>query len=190
MNRLKQLYQDKIVEQLKKDLGVTNNLAVPKLSKIIVNIGIGDAGKDKQIKEKILNYMGRICGQKAQFRPAKKSIAEFSIRQGDAVGIRTILRGERMYEFLDKLLSIVLPRVRDFSGISLKAFDNNGNYNLGLSEQIIFPEVDYDTIDRVRGLQITINTTAKDKASSLLLLKYLGVPFEKDDSVNSKQDAK
>jgi len=180
MNRLQQKYQEKIAPQLKKELALANIMAVPKLKKIVVNMGIGDASKDKNILDKIVNYVGKIAGQKPQLRKSNKSIAEFNVRKNDAIGVRVTLRGVRMYEFYDKLVSIVLPRVRDFQGVKANAFDQQGNYNLGLSEQIIFSEVDYDTIDRVRGLQITINTTAKNRDSAYLLLKYLGMPFEKE----------
>lgn len=180
MNRLQKKYQDEILPNLKKELKIKNNLACPKVEKIIINMGMGDANKDKKIKEKILKYMTQISGQKPQFCQTKKAIAEFAIRKGDAVGIKTTLRGIRMYEFLDKLCSIVLPRVRDFQGVSLKAFDGEGNYNLGIREQIIFPEVEYDTIDRIRGLQITIKVKNANKESSYLLLKSLGMPFEKE----------
>ena len=181
MNRLQEKYQKEILPQLKKELEIANNMAVPKLAKIVINMGMGDASKDKQIQDKIMAYMTQIAGQRPQFRKAKKSIADFGVREGDAVGIKTTLRGERMYEFYDKLCSIVLPRLRDFQGVSLKAFDRQGNYNLGLSEQIVFPEVVYDTIDRVRGLQITITTTAKNRDEAYLLLRYLGMPFEKEE---------
>jgi large subunit ribosomal protein L5 len=181
MNRLKKLYQDKVVLGLKKELKLKNNMSVPRLNKIIINMGIGDTVKDKKNQKKIVDYIAKIAGQKPQLRPALKSIAEFGLRKGDPVGVRAILRGQRMYEFYDKLVSIVLPRVRDFQGVKKSSFDNQGNYNLGLTEQIIFPEVDYDTIDRVRGLQVTINTTAKDKNQAYLLLKYLGMPFEKEE---------
>lgn len=179
MNRLQQLYQDKIQPTLQKELGLSNPMAVPKLTKVIINLGIGDAAKDKGVKDKILHYIGQMAGQKPQIRPAKKSIAEFGVRQGDAVGIRVTLRGARAYEFLDKLISIVLPRVRDFQGIKRNAFDQQGNYNLGLREQIIFPEVEYDTIDRIRGLQITVGTSAQNPGDAFKLLSYLGMPFEK-----------
>jgi len=180
MNRLQQLYQDKIAPQLKKELGVDNVMAVPKLKKIVINIGTGDASKDKAVLDKIIGYIGKIAGQKPQLRQSAKSIAEFGVRKNDPIGVKVTLRGIRMYEFYDKLVSIVLPRVRDFQGVKANAFDQQGNYNLGLFEQIIFSEIDYDTIDRVRGLQITINTTAKDRDSAYLLLKYLGMPFEKE----------
>jgi len=181
MNRLQQLYQEKIAPELKKELGLKNVMAVPRLKKIVVNMGTGDASKDKAVLDKIVGYIGKISGQKPQTRQAAKSIAEFGVRKNDPIGVRVTLRGVRMYEFFDKLVSIVLPRVRDFQGVKATAFDQQGNYNLGLSEQIIFSEVDYDTIDRVRGLQITVNTTAKDKESAYLLLKYLGMPFEKEE---------
>jgi len=181
MNRLQQLYQEKILPQLKSDLKLDNVMAVPKLKKIIINIGTGDASKDKAVLDKIVGYVAKIAGQKPQLRQSSKSIAEFGVRKNDPIGVRVTLRGVRMYEFMDKLVSIVLPRVRDFQGVKASAFDQQGNYNLGLSEQIIFSEIDYDTIDRVRGLQITINTTAKDKNGAYLLLKYLGMPFEKEE---------
>jgi len=182
MSRLKQYYQETVIPKLKKEMGISNDLAVPRVEKVVINMGIGDAARDKAIREKILTYVGRIAGQKPQLRQTKKSIAEFGIRQGDAVGIRVTLRNERAYEFLDKLISIVLPRVRDFQGVSVEAFDQQGNYNLGLAEQIIFPEVEYDTIDRIRGLQITIKVANADKESSRRLLKELGMPFEKKES--------
>lgn len=184
MNRLQQLYQEKIIPQLQKDLKIKNAMAVPKLKKIVINMGIGDSSKDKKIQEKIVNYIGKIAGQKPQLRQSSKSIAEFGVRKNDPIGVRVVLRGLQMYEFFDKLVSIVLPRVRDFQGVKANAFDQQGNYNLGLSEQIIFSEIDYDTIDRVRGLQITVNTTAKDRDSAYLLLKYLGMPFEKEKTDN------
>lgn len=181
MNRLQDIYQKQILPELKKELGIKNNLAVPKIEKIIINMGMGDAAKDKQALDKIMRYIGQIAGQKPQFCRAKKSIAEFNIRQGDPVGVRVTLRGARVYEFYDKLCSVVLPRVRDFQGVKANAFDDQGNYNLGLAEQIIFPEVEYDTIDRIRGLQITIKTTATNKDDSFKLLKALGMPFEKKE---------
>ncbi|NMB56951.1 50S ribosomal protein L5 [Candidatus Beckwithbacteria bacterium] len=180
MNRLKQYYQEKILAKLKQELNIKNDLAVPRLKRIIITMGIGDSCRDKGLRDKIVAYMSAIAGQKVQFCQTKRSIAEFGIRQGDSVGIKATLRGERAYEFLDKLCSIVLPRVRDFQGVKANAFDQNGNYNLALKEQIIFPEVDYDKIDRIRGLQITINTTAKNKEEAYLLLKELGMPFEKN----------
>jgi large subunit ribosomal protein L5 len=180
MNRLQDLYQKKVMPELKTALNIKNDLAVPKVDKIIINMGIGDTIKDKVAREKIIGYMGQIAGQKPQIRTTKKSIANFGTRSGDVVGVRVTIRGIRMYEFLDKLIGVVLPRVRDFQGISLNAFDQQGDYNLGLPEQIIFPEVEYDTIDRVRGLQITIKTTAHTREEALKLLMALGMPFEKE----------
>jgi len=179
MNRLQTQYQKQLLPSLKKELGLDNDLAAPKLEKIVVNMGIGDVSKDKTNREKIVKYFTQIVGQKPQLSPAKKAIAEFGIRKGDPVGIRATIRGQRMYEFLDKLVSIVLPRVRDFQGVKQAAFDDQGNYNLGLTEQIIFPEVKYDTIDRIRGLQITIKIKNANKKSGYLLLKAFGMPFEK-----------
>lgn len=181
MNRLQTTYQDKILPELKKELKLTNNLSVPRLEKIVVNMSVGDTSKDKTNRDKVLKYFTQIVGQKPQFSPAKKAIAEFGIRKGDPVGIRATLRGERMYHFFDKLISVVLPRVRDFQGIKLNAFDHQGNYNLGISEQIIFPEVKYDTIDRIRGLQVTIKIKNADQKSGYLLLKAFGMPFEKEN---------
>ncbi|MGI5828304.1 MAG: 50S ribosomal protein L5 [Patescibacteria group bacterium] len=181
MNRLKQHYQEKVIPYLMEELKISNKMAVPHVEKVVINMGIGDVSKDKTNREKVMEYIGRIAGQKPQVRQTKKSIAEFGIRQGDPVGVRVTLRGERMYEFLDKLFSIVLPRVRDFQGVKIDAFDEQGNYNLGISEQIVFPEVDYDKIDRIRGLQITIKTVSANKESAYLLLKALGMPFEKKE---------
>ncbi len=182
MNRLKKFYQDKVLKDLKKDLGFANDFSVPRLTKIIVNMGIGDVAKDKQAREKIMKYMAKITGQKPQICKAKKSVAEFSIREGEPIGVKTTLRGDRAYAFLDKLISIVLPRVRDFQGVKRSSFDRNGNYNFGLVEQVIFPEINYDDLDKTRGLQITINTTASQPKEAFMLLQKLGMPFEKEKS--------
>jgi large subunit ribosomal protein L5 len=181
MNRLYTLYQDTIIKELTKEFGYTNKMAVPKITKVIVNMGIGDVARDKTQRDKVQKYLTQMTGQVPMFCPAKRSIAEFSIRQGDPIGIRSTLRGDRMYDFLDKLIHVVLPRVRDFQGISRTGFDGHGNYNLGLKEQIIFPEVNYDTIDRVRGLQVTICTTAKTNKETFQLLSHFGMPFEKEE---------
>lgn len=181
MNRLQQRYQDEIKLKLKKEFNIVNEMEIPKLKKIVVNMGIGDISKDKQSKAKVEDYLTQICGQKVQARPAKKSIAEFSIREGDTIGYRATLRGSRAYDFIDKLCSVILPRVRDFQGISSKSFDESGNYNFGLREQIIFPEIVYDKIDKIRGLQITINTSAKTKQEAYRLLQEMGMPFEKEE---------
>ncbi|OGD63834.1 50S ribosomal protein L5 [Candidatus Beckwithbacteria bacterium RBG_13_42_9] len=180
MDRLYQEYQKKIVPALQKELKKTNYLAVPRVEKVIVNVGIGDLARDKKTREKSEKTIMLITGQKPQLRLAKKAIADFKIRRGDVIGLKVTLRSKRAFEFLDKLFSIVLPRVRDFQGVSSKGFDGSGNYTLGLTEQVIFPEVDYDTIDRVRGLEITIVTNTKDDKEARTLLKALGMPFEKD----------
>jgi len=181
MSRLLKKYQKEIVPALKKKLKKDNSLAVPKVTKVIINVGIGDIAKDKTAREKAIKTLADMTGQTPQIRPAKKAIAEFKIRQGDPVGLKVTLRGKRAYHFLDKLFSLVLPKVRDFQGVSREAFDGSGNYTLGLSEQVIFPEVDYDTIDRVRGLEITLVTDTQDDQEALVLLEALGMPFAKKE---------
>lgn len=182
MNRLRQNYQDKILPTLKKDLKLENDMAVPRIKKIILNVGVTDQQhRDKSI-ENVGNQIAAITGQKPAIRAAKKSIAGFKLRQGDAVGVSVTLRGERMYEFLDKTISVVLPRVKDFQGLSIKSFDGQGNYNFGLTEQIIFPEIDYDKIDTIRGLQITIVTSTSSDDEARALLSQLGLPFEKPEN--------
>ena len=180
MNRLKQKYLEQLLPVLKKELHATNNLAVARLKKIVVSAGVGskEENKTKGI-ENMAEQLKVITGQKPKQTSAKQSIAGFNIRQGEPVGLMVTLRGERMWEFFDKLVSIVLPRFKDFQGISRKAFDSNGNYNLGIVEQIVFPEIEYDTIDRVRGLQVTIVTSTKDPHEAARLLELLGAPFEK-----------
>jgi large subunit ribosomal protein L5 len=180
MSRLQEKYQNTIVPKLKQELKKTNSLAVPKILKVVINIGIGQAGKDENTLKKISDYLTALSGQKPAVRCAKKSIAEFKIREGMPVGLVATLRGKRMYDFLDKLFSIVLPRVRDFRGLSRKGFDSKGNYTLSLVEQIIFPEVDYDKIDKIRGMEITIVTNAQDKKKAKMLLEELGMPFSKE----------
>jgi large subunit ribosomal protein L5 len=171
MNRLKQKYNEQILSALKKDLNATNDLAVPRLKKIVVSVGVGskEANKAKAL-ESAAEQLKVITGQKPKQTAAKQAIAGFNIRQGDPVGLMVTLRGERMWEFLDKLISIVLPRFKDFQGVPRKAFDTSGNYNLGIAEQIVFPEIEYDTIDRVRGLQVTIvpSTRKPQEAAKLL----------------------
>lgn len=183
MNRLKQRYQQKIVPALKQELGLTNDLAVPKITKIVLNIGIKEGAGDKGIAEKIQKYLGLIAGQKALITKARKAEAAFKTRKDDPIGAMVTLRGERMYQFFDKLVTIVLARVRDFQGVSLRSFDGRGNYSLGFKEQIVFHEVDYDTIDQIRGLQVTIVTNTDDDKKAMLLLEALGMPFEKTKAV-------
>ena len=179
MNRLKQKYNEEIKAKLTEELGVKNIHALPRLVKIVINMAVSEGKDNGSIIEKALNNITVISGQKAMVTKAKKSISAFKLTEGQSIGVMVTLRGERMYAFLDKLVSIVLPKVRDFRGVSDKSFDGQGNYNLGLREQILFPEVDYKTIDRIRGLQITINTTAKNKEHGKKLLELLGMPFAK-----------
>lgn len=180
MNRLREKYFKTIVPALKKELNLRHDLAVPRLKKIVINLGIKDGAGDKGVAKKISVYIGLIAGQKAIVTKAHKAEAVFKIRQGDHIGVMATLRGERMYVFLDKLISVVLPQVRDFKGISRTAFDGHGNYSLGFKEQVIFPEVEYDTIDQIRGLQVTLVTSAGTDHQALKLLELLGLPFTKE----------
>lgn len=184
MNRLKAKYQKEVLPTLKKEFGFSNDLAVPHLTKLILNIGVTDQQHRDQAVKNVTDQVAAMTGQKPAVRRARQSIAGFKLRQGDAVGVSATLRGDRMYQFLDKVISIVLPRVKDFQGIPLGSFDGNGNYNFGLTEQIIFPEIDYDKIDFIRGLQITLVTSTTDDSQSLALLKLLGMPFEKEETTN------
>lgn len=179
MNRLQEKYQQKIVPVLQKEFKISNPLAVPRLVKVVVNIGVGEIAREKQALEKAQQTLAMITGQKPLRRGARIAVADFKIREGDVVGLKVVLRQKKMYQFLDKLFTIVLPRVRDFSGVKRGAFDKQGNYTLGLKEQTIFPEVDYDKIDKVRGLEISFITSTKDKKQALRLLELLGMPFEK-----------
>lgn len=180
MNRLKQKYNEEIKAKLTDSLGVKNPHALPRLVKIVVNMAVSEGKDNGSIIEKAGANITVISGQKAMVTRAKKSIAAFKLVQGAPIGVMVTLRGERMYAFLDKLINIVLPKVRDFRGVSDKSFDGQGNFNLGLREQILFPEIDYKNIDRIRGLQITINTTARDKEQGKKLLELLGMPFMKN----------
>jgi large subunit ribosomal protein L5 len=175
--RLKSLYQETIVPKLIKQFGYTNIHQVPKLVKITVNRGLGEAAQNAKALESSLNEIAMITGQKPVVTRAKKAIAGFKIRQGMPVGIAVTLRGERMYAFLDRLINLSLPRIRDFRGVSPKSFDGRGNYTLGIREQLIFPEVDYDSIDQIRGMDISIITTAKTDEEGRALLKEMGMPF-------------
>ncbi len=179
MNRLKEKYDKTIVSDLMSKHNYKNVMEVPKLEKIVVNIGCGDATGNSKLLEAAMKDLEIITGQKPIATKAKKSIAGFKLRQGQAIGCKVTLRGENMYNFLDKLISITLPRVRDFRGISNKAFDGRGNYTLGLTEQLIFPEIEYDDVVKVRGMDIVFVTTAKTDAEALELLKGFGMPFKK-----------
>ena len=179
MNRLKEKYEKTIVSDLMSKHNYKNVMEVPKLEKIVVNIGCGDATTNSKLLEAAMRDLEAITGQKPVATKAKKSIAGFKLREGQAIGCKVTLRGENMYNFLDKLISITLPRVRDFRGISNKAFDGRGNYTLGLTEQLIFPEIEYDDVVKVRGMDIVFVTTAKTDAEALDLLTGFGMPFKK-----------
>jgi large subunit ribosomal protein L5 len=175
--RLKRLYQDEIRERLKEELGCSTVMDVPRVEKITLNMGVGEAKTDAKVLDAAQDQLTTISGQRAQLRRARKSIANFKLREGMAIGVKVTLRGDRMYEFLDRLVSIALPRIRDFRGLSIDSFDGRGNYSLGIREQIIFPEIDYDSIDQIRGLDVTITTTAKTDEAGLALLREFGLPF-------------
>lgn len=178
--RLKERYKNEIVGQLQEELELPNVNQVPKLEKIVVNMGVGGAAADSKLLDAAIADLRAITGQQPCVTRARKSIAGFHIREGQAIGAKVTLRGDRMWEFLDRLLAVALPRVRDFRGASPKSFDGRGNYSLGITEQLIFPEIDYDKIDRTRGMDITLVTTAGADAPALLLLKKLGFPFKED----------
>ena len=177
MNRLKEKYMNEIIQKLQQELGLKNKLAVPRVAKVVVSVGLGEAKENAGVIDKVKVYLSALSGQTPVVTLAKKSIASFKVVKGQAVGMMVTLRGVRMYDFLDKFVSVVLPKVRDFKGISDKSFDSHGNLNIGLKEQTIFPEVDYKTVDKTRGMAITITTTAKSKEQGKKLLEYLGVPF-------------
>jgi large subunit ribosomal protein L5 len=179
MNRLKKQYQQEFIPILKKEFGLKTDLAVPQITKITLNTGLKDGAGDKGISQKVAEWLSQIAGQKAIITKARIAEAAFKTRKGDPIGAMATLRGERMYAFLDKLTTIVFPRVRDFQGISRTSFDGRGNYSLGFKDQLVFHEVDYDTIDAVRGLQITIVTNTNDNQKALRLLELLGMPFTK-----------
>jgi large subunit ribosomal protein L5 len=175
--RLKLRYRKEIVAALMKELNLKNPMEVPKIEKIVVNMGLGEALANNKLLESAVDQMNAITGQKPVITRSRKAIANFKLREGQAIGAMVTLRGDRMYEFLDRLISVALPRVRDFKGISPKAFDGRGNYTLGVREQIIFPEINYDQIEKVKGLNVSIVTTARNDEQGLALLKAFGVPF-------------
>ena len=177
MSRLLEEYKKTIIEDLKSKLSVSNIHQVPKISKIVINMGIGDAKDDTKLIDKAQEELSLISGQKAIKTKAKKAIAGFKIRAGMPLGVSVTLRNKIMYEFLDRLINIAIPRIRDFRGLNSKSFDGNGNYTLGIKEQIIFPEINYDKIDKVRGLDITICTSASTNEEAIELLKYFNMPF-------------
>ncbi len=179
MARLKQIYNEEIVPKLFKELGYTSVMQVPRITKITLNMGVGEAVADKKQIEFAVNDMTKIAGQKPIITYARKSVAGFKIRDGWPIGVKVTLRSEQMYEFLDRLVNVSLPRIRDFRGLNAKAFDGNGNYSLGVTEQIMFPEIDYDKIDKIRGMDITITTTARDDEAGRALLTAFNFPFRK-----------
>jgi large subunit ribosomal protein L5 len=177
--RLADTYRSTIIPKLKADLGIENVMQVPKITKITVNMGVGEAVADRKVMDAAVADLTKITGQKPQVTKSRKAIAAFKLRQGLAVGCMVTLRGDRMYEFLDRLISIAMPRIRDFRGVSARSFDGRGNYSLGVKEQIIFPEIQYDQIDVIRGMDITITTTATDNKQGRALLEAFNFPFRK-----------
>jgi large subunit ribosomal protein L5 len=177
MSRLRERYEKEAVPGLKKEFGYDNVMAIPKITKVVVNMGLGEATQNAKIVDTGADELGRITGQKPVVTRAKKSIAQFKVRKGMPIGTMVTLRGARMWEFLDRLIAVALPRVRDFRGVSPKGFDGRGNYTLGLKDQLLFPEIDYMKVDKARGMNISVVTTAKTDEESRKLLQLLGVPF-------------
>ncbi|MBK5274338.1 MAG: 50S ribosomal protein L5 [Desulfuromonadales bacterium] len=177
MSRLKDIYQTEIIPKLRSDFNYKNVMEVPRIEKIVLNMGLGEAIQNIKILDSAALELNAISGQKSVITKAKKSIATFKLRQGMPIGCMVTLRRDKMYEFLDKLLNVSLPRVRDFKGVSGKAFDGMGNYTLGIKEQLIFPEINYDSVDKIKGLNITVVTSAKTDEEGKALLKYMGMPF-------------
>ena len=177
MSRLKDRYLSEVVPALRKEFGYTNIMAVPRISKVVVNMGLGEGTQNAKIVDTGAEEISKITGQRATVTRATKSIAQFKVRRGMPIGAMVTLRGERMYEFIDRLVAIALPRVRDFRGVPTNAFDGRGNYTLGLRDQIIFPEIDYAKVEKLRGMNVTFVTTARTDEESKLLLSYLGMPF-------------
>lgn len=180
MNHLRERYQKEIAPALMKSLNLANVMQVPRIKKVVVNVGVGEALDNPKSLEAAVEDITKITGQKPVITKARKSIAAFKLREGRAIGVKVTLRGERMWDFLDRLINIALPRVRDFRGVPPDAFDGRGNYTLGLREQLVFPEIDYDKIDKLRGLEISIVTSARTDEEGRQLLKLLGMPFKKD----------
>ena len=177
MNRLRTRYQNDVIPALQKEFGFTNVMAIPKVTKVVVNMGLGEATSNAKIIDTGADELARITGQKPVTRRAKKSISQFKVRKGQPIATMVTLRGERMYEFLDRLMSIALPRVRDFKGVSPKGFDGRGNYTLGLRDQLLFPEIDYMKVDKARGMNVSVVTTARTDEEGRKLLQFIGMPF-------------
>ena len=186
MARLQQFYRDTVVKKLMDERGYKNIMQVPRIEKVTINMGVGEAIGDKKVIENALADMEKISGQKPVTTLARKSVASFKVRDGYPIGCKVTLRSERMYEFLDRLISISVPRIRDFRGLNPKSFDGRGNYNMGVKEQIIFPEIEYEKIDTIRGMDICITTTAKDNEGGLALLKEFNFPFKGESKQGSK----
>ena len=182
MPRLKQRYVEELRDQLKEQLGLKTVMQVPRIQKITLNMGVGEAKTEAKALDSAIEELTTIAGQRAQVRRARKSVAGFKVREGMPIGAKVTLRGDRMYEFLDRLVSIALPRIRDFRGLTPRSFDGRGNYSIGVREQLIFPEINYDDIAAIRGLDVTITTTAETDEQALALLRALGMPFAEDRS--------
>ena len=176
--RLKRHYKNNVIKALTKDFGYKNVMAVPRIEKVSINIGLGEATQNGKLMDGAVNELTAIAGQKPVITKAKKSIAAFKLREGMSIGCMVTLRGDRMYEFLDRLMNVALPRVRDFRGVSPKSFDGRGNYTLGIRDQLIFPEIDYNRVEKLKGMNITIATTARSDQEGLALLRWMGMPFK------------
>lgn len=184
MTRLKELYQTSIIKEMKQKFAYKNNLAVPRVSKVVVNVGVGEAKENEKVLDIIEADLKKIAGQKPVTTVARKAISGFKIRKGEKIGLKATLRGEKMFDFIERLNRIAFPRIRDFRGLKKKGFDKHGNYSLGIKEQTVFPEIKYDKAQKIFGMQVTITTTAKSDKEALELLSLLGFPFEKDRSSN------
>ena len=187
--RMRKLYDDEIAKAMKSKFNYANDMEIPRLEKIILNMGVGEATQDRKKVDQAVSEMERIAGQKPVVTKAKKSIAQFKLREGMPIGCKVTLRRERMFEFLDRLVTIAMPRIRDFRGLNPKSFDGRGNYAMGVKEQIIFPEINYDQIDKVRGMDIIVTTTAKTDEEARELLRLFGFPFPQDADGEAKQAA-
>ena len=177
MARLREKYTQELKAAIQKELGIENTMAVPRIEKVVINMGLGEATQNNKILDPLVSDLAQITGQKPVMTKAKKSIAQFKVREGQSIGAMVTLRGEAMFEFLDRLISVALPRVRDFKGVSSKSFDGRGNYTLGLRDHLIFPEIDYSKVEHLKGMNVTIVTTARDHKSARVLLKHFGMPF-------------
>jgi len=180
MSRLREKYQKEVIGALQKEFGYTNVMAVPRIQKVVVNMGLGEATSNAKLVDVGADELARITGQKPVTRRSKKSVAQFKVRKGQPIATMVTLRGERMWEFLDRLVSIALPRVRDFKGVSARGFDGRGNYTLGLKDQLLFPEIDYMKVDKARGMNVSVVTTATTDEEARKLLQFIGMPFRKD----------